>query len=678
MYGGTAALSFLTAYMLRFDFSVPVMYQGTLVATTALLVAVRLATNAAFRLSSERWRFVGIDDLQRLGMAVATGSAVFGLVVWVLPWIEVPRSILLIEPGLTLLGISGVWITYRRAYELLRERANPQGRASRVLIVGAGEAGNRLAAELTRYSSQRVPVGFVDDDPMKWGATIRRLAVIGGTNDLPSIAETTAADEVVIAIPSASSDDFRRIIDICVRAGLAFRTLPRLFDGAAAGAEVQRAPVVEDPDASPTGRRDAYLPFAIPDVGEDEIAEVVESLRSRWVTTGPRTRDFEDTLKGLVGATHAVAVNSCTAAMHVALEASGLRRGDLILTTPYTFAATTEVAEYFGAVPVLVDVEAELLNMDMALLAETADAVALGLARGTDTGMPTVDKALKVARTLTGDHPARLMSVIPVHVAGHPCDMDGLLSVARKHRLAVIEDAAHALPTSRNGVMVGADITDPDIPHHAACFSFYATKTITTGEGGMLTTRDEAFADRCRMMSLHGMSRDGWKRYRKDGTWYYEILAPGFKYNMTDTAAAMGLVQLRRMNELVERRGWIAAQYTRAFAGVDALQIPSSEEGVGHSWHLYMLRLNLDRLTVDRAGFWTELQRRNIGASVHFIPIHFHPYYRDRYGFEDGDLPVAAREYRRELSLPIYSGMTADDVESVIDAVLDVVRCFRA
>ena len=381
-----------------------------------------------------------------------------------------------------------------------------------------------------------------------------------------------------------------------------------------------------------------FLPFALPDLDETEYIEMRDALDSGWITTGPKTKQFEASFAKAVGSKHAIAVNSCTAAMHLGLEALGLEPGDEVITTPYTFAATAEVIRYLGARPVFVDVEAEAFNIN----------------------------PMDIESAITH----RTRALLPVHLAGHPADMDAILNIACKHSLPVIEDAAHAFPTRYNGAIVGSigDMT---------CFSFYATKTITTGEGGMITTDNDDWADRCRIMSLHGISRDAWKRYTVEGNWYYEIVAPGYKYNMTDVAAAMGLAQLRKANRMWLRRKQIAVKFNEAFVGIPSLQVPHDDPEMQHAWHLYMLRLNLEQLTIDRARFLEELKGLGIGCSVHFIPLHIHPYYRDLYGYKPNDFPIAYREYLREISLPIYSKMTDDDVQRVIDAVIDLSTRFK-
>jgi len=389
-----------------------------------------------------------------------------------------------------------------------------------------------------------------------------------------------------------------------------------------------------------------FLPFSRPDLDGSELDLIREVLESGWITTGPMTHQLEREFAHRVGAAHAVAVNSCTAALHLALEAVGLGPDDEVITTPYTFASTAEVVRYFGAKPRFVDIEADTLNID-----PNAVAAAVG---------------------------ARTRAILPVHIGGHPADMDALDEIATRHGLALVEDAAHSLPAAYHGVTIGSRRrTLGRDSAHVTCFSFYATKTMTTAEGGMITTDDEALAHRCRMMSLHGISTDAWNRYAANGSWYYEILAPGFKYNLTDVAAAMGLAQLRRLDTMNRRRSEVAARYIEAFSEMPEVDAPSVRPWVEHSWHLYVLRLRPDRLTIDRARFIEELRARNIGTSVHFIPLHLHPYYRDTFKLQPDAFPVANREYQRALSLPIYSSMNDDDVTDVIEAVKDVVRTFR-
>jgi len=384
--------------------------------------------------------------------------------------------------------------------------------------------------------------------------------------------------------------------------------------------------------------RTTHLAFALPDVDDAEIAAITEVVRSGWVTTGPVAQKFEAEFGRFVGAPQAVAVNSGTAAMHLALDAIGLKEGDEVVTSPYTFAATAEVVRYFNAKPVFVDVDPVTLNMDPA--------------------------SIEAAIT------SRTRAILPVHIAGQAADMDPILEIAKRRGLAVVEDAAHAFPAHYKGRMIGSfgDLT---------CYSFYATKTITTGEGGMVTTANAEWADRCRVMRLHGISKDAWKRYTAEGSWYYEIVAPGFKYNLTDIAAAMGLAQLGKAERMLRRREAIARRYGEAFGAMPELELPRVMPWAGHAWQLYLLRLNAGQLKISRAQFIEELKARKIGSSVHFIPLHVHPYYRERYGYRPEDYPVAYGQYQRVVSLPIYSKMTDQDVEDVVDAVVDIVNASR-
>ncbi|PTQ51203.1 MAG: aminotransferase PglE [Brockia lithotrophica] len=383
--------------------------------------------------------------------------------------------------------------------------------------------------------------------------------------------------------------------------------------------------------------RDSFLPFSPPMIGEEEIREVIDTLRSEWITTGPKTKEFERRFQEFLGAPGALALNSCTAALHTALVTLGIGPGDEVVTTPHTFAATANVIEHVGARPVLVDVEPDTLNID-----------------------PSRIEAALTPRT---------RAILPVHFAGHPADLDPIREIAQKHGLALIEDAAHALPARYRGRMIGSG------PNPVA-FSFYATKNLTTAEGGMLTGAPD-FLERASIFALHGMTRDAWKRYGKEGSWYYEVTVPGFKYNMTDIQASLGLHQLKKLPEFHRRRREIAARYTAVFSEREELVVPVERPDVEHAWHLYVLRLNLSALTIDRSRFIEELKRRNIGTSVHFIPIHLHPYYREKYGYRPEDFPVSYENYLRSISLPLHPGLGDRDVEDVIEAVLDVVREFR-
>lgn len=375
------------------------------------------------------------------------------------------------------------------------------------------------------------------------------------------------------------------------------------------------------------------IPFHRADLGEEEVQAVADVIRSGWLTMGAKTFEFEKQFARYVGASHAVAVSSCTAALHLALEAIGVQRGDEVLVPTTTFTATAEVVTYFGARPVFVDVDPVTLNLD------PADA----------------------ERRIT----ARTKAIIPVHLAGTPCDMREILEIARRHSIRVIEDAAHALPSSYQSQKIGS-ISD------LTAFSFYATKTLTTGEGGMITTEDAECAKRLQVMRLHGIARDAWKRYSAEGSWFYEVLEAGYKYNLTDLQAALGLAQLAKCDDMFVGRQRVAERYSTAFKEIAALQVPSVPEDRTTSWHLYILRLKLDRLGIDRNQFIRELAERGVSTSVHFIPLHLQPVYQREFKYKAGDCPIAEREYQRSLSLPIYSSMHDEEIEYVISCVADL------
>lgn len=380
-----------------------------------------------------------------------------------------------------------------------------------------------------------------------------------------------------------------------------------------------------------------FLPFALPEIGEEEITEVVSALRSGWVTTGPKAKQFEaDFAEFLGGGVEAIAVNSATAGLHLGLEALGIGPGDEVITTTHTFTATAEIIRYLGADPVFVDVDETTLCIDVA--------------------------AVEAAIT------PRTKAIIPVHFAGRAAEMEALLVMARKHGLLVMEDAAHSLPTTCNGSLVGTLGSDVTV------FSFYANKTITTGEGGMLVTRNPEIAKRARVMRLHGINRDAFDRFTaKAPSWYYEIVAPGFKYNMTDIAAAMGIHQLKKANAFQKKRAQIAAMYDEAFSDLPIICPPQAEDGDIHSWHLYVIQLD-NSVKVARDQVIERLYAQGIGCSVHYIPLHLHPYWRDTYKLKPEMFPVSQRIYERTLSLPLYTLMTEADVERVVAAVKVAIR----
>ena len=392
--------------------------------------------------------------------------------------------------------------------------------------------------------------------------------------------------------------------------------------------------------------RAEFLPFALPSIGEEEIAEVVDSLRSGWITTGPKVKRFEVDFAHYVGCQEAIAVNSCTAALHIALTALRIGPGDEVIVPTLTFCATANVVVHLGARPVLVDV-------------------------GEDGNI----QPEAIERAIT----SRTKAIVPVHYSGQACDLAAVYDIARRRGLAVVEDAAHAIGSEYADRKIGTS-PPPEVlaaDRHVVCFSFYAIKNLTTGEGGMITTSGSELAGRMRRLSLHGMSRDAWKRYSGSGSWYYEVLEAGYKDNMTDIQAAMGIHQLKKLDRFIDTRARYAGLYSEAFADMPEIELPVVHPDRKHAWHLYVVRLALERLTVDRAQFIEELRARNIGTSVHFIPVHLQPYYQERFGYRLGDLKHAESLYERIVSLPLYPGMNDEDVEYVIHAVRDVISANR-
>ena len=433
------------------------------------------------------------------------------------------------------------------------------------------------------------------------------------------------------------------------------------------------------------------VPFYRPSVTESEIEEVVDCLRSGWLTTGPKTKKFERDFADYVGQKHGVALNSCTAALHLALEAIGLKEGDIAVVPTMTFAATAEVVRYFNATPLLVDCREHDFNLD------------------------THDAERRIEQALVKG--GKVVTVLPVHYGGQIGDVAGVGALARKFGLKVVEDAAHCCPayyrseglqdhgtmglsdhgttdyrqqTIANGLrngegsevgsqwsVVGGPSADGwkavGAEADITCFSFYANKCITTGEGGMACTQNDQYAERMRVMSLHGISKDAWKRFTAEGSWYYEIVAPGFKYNLTDIASAIGIHQLRRADELHGLRTKWAALYTELLGDIEELILPKQQPDRIHSWHLYVIRLKLDRLKLDRAQLIQELKHKGITTSVHWMPLHMHPYYREKYGYKPEDFPVASRLWPEIITLPLYPGMTEKEVRYVCGSVREVV-----
>jgi dTDP-4-amino-4,6-dideoxygalactose transaminase len=400
--------------------------------------------------------------------------------------------------------------------------------------------------------------------------------------------------------------------------------------------DVSAAPALASAGGRPV--RDRFLPVALPWIGEREKQLVLETLDSGWITTGARAHELADGIARLAGARHGLAVSSCTAALHLGLAALGVQRGDEVVTSVYTFAASVNVIEHVGATPVLVDVEPDTLCMD--------------------------PRALERAIT------PRTKAIMPVHYAGHPCDMDAILALAGEHGLPVVEDAAHALGAAWRGRPVGSLGT-------ITAFSFYAIKNLTTGEGGAVTTDDAALHERMSLLALHGMSRDAWKRYAATGSWYYEIVAPGYKYNLSDVLAAIGVGQLERFADFQKRRAEIVARYDAGLADVAEVRRPIARPGVTHAWHLYPVALELERLTCDRARFIEELRAENIGTTVNFIPIHLHPHFREAHHLSPDAFPVADDAFHRAVTLPLFPRMSDADVDDVCAAVRKVTTHFR-
>jgi len=392
------------------------------------------------------------------------------------------------------------------------------------------------------------------------------------------------------------------------------------------------------------------IPFYKPSIGEPEIDEVVNCLRSGWLTTGPKTKQFEAEFARYIRHAHAVACNSCTAALHLALEAVGLKAGQTVVVPTMTFAATAEVVRYFNATPLLVDCRAADLNLD---ITDARRRIEAAVARGEEVA-----------------------AIIPVHYGGQIGEVLGISILAERYGLKIIEDAAHCCPAYYReeqdapwkSVGSAAQIT---------CFSFYANKTITTGEGGMACTQSEAYAERMRIMALHGISRDAWKRYTAEGSWFYEIVAPGYKYNLTDIAAAIGLHQLRKADQLHEKRRRLAQLYSKFLGEVEELILPQELPNRVHSWHLYSIRLRLDRLCIDRAEVISRMKSAGIGASVHWMPLHMHPYYRETFGYKPSDYPCSASIYPQLLTLPLYPDLTADEVQYVCRTLKDIISHSR-
>lgn len=399
------------------------------------------------------------------------------------------------------------------------------------------------------------------------------------------------------------------------------------------------------------------VPFLRPELGKDEELEVIATLRSGWLTTGPRVRRFEHDFAAAVNAKHAVAANSCTAALHLSVEALGLKAGQCVLVPTMTFAATAEVVRYLGATPILVDCDPQTGNIDL----EDAERKLDQLRRS------------RLPRKIAAHNP--VVGLIPVHVGGLMADVAAIKEFAARHDLWLIEDAAHAFPAAWRSTPDSAWQRCGEGTADVSCFSFYANKTITTGEGGMAITDNSELADRMRLMSLHGLSHDAWGRYTGNGSWDYKIVAPGFKYNLTDIAAAIGIHQLERAEEMRFKREHVAVRYLDELAALEEIELPPIDPDRIHAWHLFPIRLRLDRLSIDRNAFIEELKAEGIGLSVHWRPLHLHPYYEQTFGWRAEDFPVASNLWPRLISLPIFPDMREQEVDQVVRAIRKV--CLR-
>jgi dTDP-4-amino-4,6-dideoxygalactose transaminase len=384
--------------------------------------------------------------------------------------------------------------------------------------------------------------------------------------------------------------------------------------------------------------RDHFLSFFRHSIDENEIEEIVDTLKSDWITTGPKTQQFEELFRNYIGSKNAISVSSCTAGLHLSLVALNIKAKSEIITTPFTFAATANVIEHIGCQPVFVDIDPATFNLDPE----------------------------KIEENIT----KRTKAIIPVHYAGHPCDMGEITKIASDHDLHIIEDAAHAMGATYHHTKIGNS-------GNLTSFSFYATKNLTTAEGGMVTTNDEKLAEKLRILRLHGISRDAWKRYSSEGSWKYEILCPGYKCNMTDIQASMGIQQLKKFDLMQKKRGKIVEKYNIAFKNIPQIVIPKVKKGIGHGLHLYTILLNTEYLSTGRDTIIEAFKAENIGTSVHFIPIHLHPYYREKYHYRDGDFPIAENVYNRIISLPLFPSMSEQDTTDVIGATTKILNYFR-
>lgn len=377
-----------------------------------------------------------------------------------------------------------------------------------------------------------------------------------------------------------------------------------------------------------------FLPLAKPTIDEEEINSVVDVLKSGWLTTGPKVKEFEENMQKYIGCKKAVGLTSCTGGLHIALAALGIGPGDEVIVPTYTFAATAHVVAWLGAKPILVDVEKDTFNIDLNKIEER------------------ITKKTK--------------AIIPVHFAGHSCDIDWILKIAKKFNLFVIEDAAHAIGTEYKGKKIGNF-------GNATVFSFYVTKTMTTGEGGMVVTNDEKLGNKLKKYSYFGVDKDAFNRYSDKGNWYYEVVDLGYKYNMDNIQGAMGVEQLKKLDKFIDKRREIAKIYNELLKGVDGLKIPSEKEYTKHSYHLYPVLIDFERIGISKNEFIEKLREFKIGTSVHFIPLHLHPYYQKKYGYKKGDFPIAEELFEKEISLPMYPGLSNEEIKYIAKTIKEII-----
>ncbi|MCX7829470.1 MAG: DegT/DnrJ/EryC1/StrS family aminotransferase [Acidobacteria bacterium] len=390
------------------------------------------------------------------------------------------------------------------------------------------------------------------------------------------------------------------------------------------------------------------VPFFRPLIEKEEIDEVLDTLKSGWLTTGPKAKRFEEEFAKAVKAPYAIAVNSCTAALHLALEALHLKSDQAVLVPTMTFAATAEVVRYLNAQPILVDVHPDTLQIDL---------------------FDAENRLIKSKKEVVG--------IIPVHIGGMMVNMEEVNNFAKKHNLWVVEDAAHSFPAAWRKSEKDKWKVCGEGGSEVTCFSFYANKTITTGEGGMATTHKSELAERMRIMSLHGISKDAWKRFSSSGSWYYEIIALGFKYNLTDVAASIGIHQLKKAGNFRKKREQVAKKYLEDMKNLDEIELPPTDKNRIHSWHLFYIKLNINKLSIGRNEFIEKLKENGIITSVHWMPLHLHPYYKDVYGYKKSDFETASKVYPRLISLPIFPDMREEEIDYVVKNVKSLCRKYK-